>query len=176
VVGALLGLCVLGSGCGGDDESCGPGDLADPGLTLARTDGEVRFGEFTSSPNNDCTSGEVTSLTIEGRQVEPSGESPGLVLCAPAPDRIDETAVALDDESRIQIIDLFGAIDGCTLTLDRQGQVSGTILFSGFCDNGTSASGYAITLDGELPINESCVDSEDSYSVALRGTAHVVAE
>jgi hypothetical protein len=172
---ALLLVAAVGATACGDDDSCGPGDDEAPGL---RVD-EIVFDGMVASPNNDCppTAGEhPTAITIQGTQVEPEAPGQFLVFCLPRPDLIDGEAVSLTDSERIEVVDLFGRDGaGCELRFDRSAAPgSGSVTFSGFCDNGIDGAGFAMSLTGVLPFTRTC-DGEDptAVTVELGGRAAV---
>ena len=175
---SLFALAAL-AGCG-DDESCGPGDEAAPGLTVEA--GAVTFGELAASANNDCppTAGEdvPTSVTIQGTQIEPAAAGQFLVLCLPRPDLIDDQPVSFTDGDRIELVDLFGRdADGCVIRFDRTaGLGNAAATFSGFCDNGIASQGFALSLSGVLPFTRTC-DGEEPAAITseLSGRAAVTA-
>jgi hypothetical protein len=165
-------------GCG-DDDSCGPGDEDAPGITVEAA--AVTFGNFAASANNDCppSAGEhPTSITIQGEQTSPEVPGQFLVLCLPRPDLIDDQPVSFSDGERLELVDLFGQDgSGCGIRFDDTAEPgSAAVTFSGFCDNGTSESGFAITLSGNLPITRSCDgDPPTADTSALSGRAEVAA-
>ncbi len=164
------------AGCGGDDE-CGPGDAPADGVT-ALANGTVTFGSFTSSPNNDCTTGEQTSLSIEGIQVspEPVGAiTPKIAFCIPLPDSVGTEPMALgfDDTDPVRLVDVNASVDPCTYRLNFTVDPSATITFSGYCGDGIDDAGYAITLAGSVTLRETCGTDLDTFSVDLAGSAAV---
>lgn len=164
LLAALAGAALVAvAGCGGDDSVCGPGDAPVDGVTVA----ESTFGQFWSSPNNDCPppggSG-PTSLTVQGAQTDPEApvDSTFLVLCLPRPDEIGSAPIPLTDSDRVQLIDLVATdADDCDVELDRDRPLAGTITFSGFCGDGDGDEGYAISFDATVPMLRTCsVDGE----------------
>ena len=168
---ALVAVLVAGlaaSACGGDGGTdCGPGGAPADGVTVTAGAGagggeseSATFGQFSSSPNNDCPppGGDgPTSLTVQGGQVDPADPARFLVLCLPRPDRIGAAPIALDDAELVQVVDLVAApADGCRLTLDRDRGLTGQVTFSGFCDDGTSPDGYAVAFDATIPLLRVC--------------------
>lgn len=186
-LGALATLCVLGGvGCGGDDAVCGPADAPPAGATVAieGDPGGIAYGAFTSSPNNDCPppGGGPTSLTIEGTQTDLApGERFSMVLCLPRPDEIGSAPVSLDDDQLVQLIDVNARLDGdCTLRLDASTPPSGTITFSGYCDDGNDGSGYALIFDGSAAGTRTCPDgaggsTDEPATITLTGSVAVEA-
>jgi hypothetical protein len=161
----------------GDDDSCGPGDEEAPGLTV----GSITFGNFGASANNDCppTAGQhPTSITIQGEQVSPEVPGQFLVLCLPRPDLIDDQPVSFSDGERLELVDLFGQDgDGCAIRFDDSAEPgSAAATFTGFCDNGTSEAGFALSLSGNLPAARTCDGDPPEAEVApLGGRAEVAA-
>jgi hypothetical protein len=183
---ALLGLLAAGAAAGcGDDAQCGAADAPSDGVTVAAGSGEAEtaaFGEFHSSPNNDCPppgGGGAVSLTVQGAQVDPAGVTGFFILCLPRPDDIGGGAISLTDEDRVQLIDLVGeTADGCGLDLDRDRPLEGTITFSGFCDDGTHADGYAMSFDATVPLLRTCAEGGDDEPIdaELGGSVAVIAD
>lgn len=174
---ALLSLLVVPiAGCG-DDGDCGPGEAPADGLTITSGGESFRFGEATSSPNNDCpVEGAPTSLTVEIAQVDPAPvDDRFFVLCLPRPDQIGGEPIELTDE-RIQVIDIFVDDDGCLISLDRSREVSGTATFSGFCGDGSGESGYALGFAATVPGTRSCAGMpEEAVELELSGELAVTA-
>lgn len=188
-----LALAALAPGCGGDgDEVCGPGETPPDGVTAAIPGASITYGDFTSSPNNDCppAEGRPTSLTIEGTQ---AGLLPGqrfsMVLCLPRPVELDQlevdelgaATVALDDDDLVQLIDVNAALaDDCRLRRNSAMAPAGTITFSGYCEAGLATDGYALTFDGSAPGIRRCSDgmggfTEEPVTITLSGTVAVQA-
>jgi hypothetical protein len=179
---SLLAACALASGCGDDEggEECGAGGQPADGVTIdvgGDAEASVEFGQFDSSPNNDCTppGGGPTSLTIQGEQSDPADPSRFLVFCLPRPDRIADQAIPLDDEERVQLVDLVAApADGCRLELDRDRPLAGEITFSGFCDDGVHPDGYAMAFSATVPLLRTCSEKEPEAIDAEMGGAAAV--
>jgi hypothetical protein len=185
----------LATGCGGDDgsdEVCGPGDAPPDGVMVTAAGDSVSYGNFTSSPNNDCppAEGGPTSLTLEGLQTGlPAGQRFSMVLCLPRPDDLDRLAqgelggatVDLADDNLVQLIDVNAALaDDCRLRRDSAMPPSGTITFSGYCEAGLATEGYALTFDGSAPGFRRCPDGaggfrEEPVTITLSGTVAVQA-
>jgi hypothetical protein len=174
-------LCILlagvsAAGCDGNTE-CGPGAAPAAGVALTIERGQLDYGDFRSSANNDCTpaGAEVTSLTIDGVQV---GGTSFLTFCVPRPDRMGGAAVALglSDDDVVRLVTVSGASDGCTLSLRRDEPPSATIQFHGYCDAGSHAAGYAISLVGTVEVDVACPSTPAAAATAtLAGTAVVEA-
>jgi hypothetical protein len=178
---ALAALAALAAGCGGGgDGDCGPGGAPASGVTVAAGGEGVEFGQFRSSPNNDCTApgGGPTSLTVQGGQTDPADPARFLVLCLPRPDRIGGDPIALGDEELVQLVDLTATVDGeCRVDLDRDRAPAGTVAFGGFCGDGGDA-GYSLAFDATVPLLRSCPgDTGDPEPVdgELGGAAAVTA-
>jgi len=198
ITASVLIAALLLAACGGDDDDddddvvdagadagaeCGPGDAPADGVTVAGGGGEpagASFGQLHSSPNNDCTAphGGPTSLTIQGAQTDPADPARFLVLCLPSPDQIGDAPIPLDDDARVQLIDLAAApADGCRLALDRDRAPSGEITFSGFCADGTDPAGYALAFSGSVPLLRTCGEDEaEAIDAELGGSAAVIAD
>lgn len=159
---------VLVAACGGGDEDCGPGEVT--GQLVGTVDGtELRYGEVTASPNNDCSvAGAPVSLTLEARQ---EGTGRLLVFCLPRPDQL-EGSIDLGDD-RLQLIDLFADADDCLLSLDRGRAATGQLGFAGVCANGTDPAGFALSIDASIPVVRSCPEGDDELVVDFTGEAPV---
>ena len=188
VLCAILALMAPATlGCSSDDDaSCGPGDLEGGALSLATaTSGPaLTFAELHAGANNDCPLSEAapTSISIQGQQTN-AGATGFLTLCLPLPADVTPTPISFDDTDHIVIFDFRGQdADGCTLRVDRQGDLSsGLVSIEGFCDNGTHPSGFAISLSGTLPFVRTCPseggpDTETDELGTLAGDAVVVAD
>ena len=168
----LLLLPLLG-GC--DDEVCGP--TADSQASTATTIGDVDvvWGEWQSSPNNDCgEAGGPTSLTVDAKQ---EGSSFALTLCLPRPDKLSASATDITDDSRVRIIDIFADVGGgCMASLDRSRQPSGTIGFPGLCGDGDGPDGYSLDLSFTAPMTVVCDGLDPSAAeMPLSGSVSVEA-
>lgn len=166
------------AGCS-DDEVCGPGDIAAAGATATSGADSVSYGDFWSSPNNDCSQmGHPTSLTLEGKQVDGNFF---LTFCIPRPDEIGDTPIALDDLEHIEVITVSGDIgDGCLILRDPAVTPTGTIEFIGYCDEGLAEDGYAIRLSGTVGGTRSCNGTDagttmESITIDLAGEVAVEA-
>lgn len=181
---ASLGLCALAAAGCGEERVCGPGDAPAAGISAAIPGEEITYGGFTSSPNNDCPppGGGPTSLTIEGTQAGLGPEERfSITLCLPRPDQLGDDPVPLDDADLVQLEDVNARLaDDCRLRLDYSDPPEGTILFSGYCEDGLHGSGYALTLDGEVTGTRICPDgmggtSEEPVTIMLSGSSSVEA-
>ena len=184
---AALATVATLAGCSDDPVRCGPGEIETAGITAVATTPELNvvWGELEASANNDCPppggagSGAI-SLTLDGRQLDPAGDS-RLTLCLPRPDQIGAGPAALADESLVQIINTNADLgDGCRLQLDRNAAASGTITFAGFCADGTDSAGFAISVAGTIPIVVLCDrdggSGEESGTAMIGGTAIVATQ
>lgn len=190
---AALGLCAA---CGGDDdgggadagadgggEVCGPGDAPADGITVdvgGDPEAGAVFGQLRSSANNDCPppeSGVPTSITIQGAQTDPAAPATFLTLCLPRPDLIESDPIPLDDDTRVQLVDLLAApADGCSLDIDRERAPGGEVTFSGFCDDGVHEDGYALGFDATVPLLRACgEDPPEPVDAELGGRVAVTA-
>lgn len=164
-----------GAGCG--DDSCGPGGAPEVGLVASGTGATLTYGQLTGSLNNDCPdpaapSG-VTSLSIEGTQSDGQGR---ITLCVGRPDLLAKQALALGGNTAgtpVRVIDFAGSANSCTFALDSSGTPTGTASASGLCGNGSNAAGFALVLDGSLPLTRTCGGTVDSLPVALHGRVAV---
>ncbi len=169
---SLVAVACLG-GCS-DDAECGPGNAQNAGLLASSADVVLNYTNLTSGPNNDCPDGTappgVISQTIQGNQLE----GPGLLtLCIPRPDLLMEGSLQLG--SQVRIIDLNGTVEGCTYEFEQLRPVTGEVSTTGYCDNGTNAAGYALTIDGSLSLSRVCPTMSDTIAVSFAGTVSVVA-
>lgn len=159
-------------GCG-EDPICGPDPLLPAEGIVASIGGEtVTYGSFTSSPNNDCTppDRQPTSVTLDGRQVEPTPSMPLIItFCLPRPDVIDSAPVTVGDVDTLQMIDIFGELsDGCLILLDRTQPVSGEANFEGYCDGGLEPGGYGLSLSASIPVTRMCDGQPDTVELSGR--------
>lgn len=184
-----LALALVLAGCGDDGIDCGPAEVADDGIVATTASPapavQVTWSDLAASANNDCpppggAGSGVISLTIEGVQSDPPGAA-RFSLCLPRPDEIGTAAVSLADDTLVQLGNTSAALeDGCLVRLDRSGDAAatGTIAFTGFCADGTDPAGFAVALDGTVPVEIVC-DADGGTSEAatatLSGTAVVSA-
>lgn len=185
---AAAALALALAACADDGgTSCGFGAAPPNGIT-ATIDGEViRYTSFTSSVNNDCTlfdSG-VISITIQGVQEGVTPDPPNMALCLPRPDLLGSSPSPLapsrvppDPSDRVQLFDVSAVTAaGCTVTQEVATTPTGTAAFDGYCEGGTSDVGYALTLDGSVPVVVTCTGMPARTTTAfLAGTAAIVAE
>ena len=175
---ALGGAIVAAPGCG---NSCGTMGAAMDGFVASGTGAQgaisLTFGTFKSSPNNDCrvtAPNGVVSLTIEGTQMGGSG---ALVLCIPRPDLLETGTQPLGSGgSDVQYLGgSFTATDAsCSYTYDATMSPSGTVKAEHECNNGTSSAGFAIEVDGTIPLIQTCGTTMTSVMVTTSGTTAVV--
>jgi hypothetical protein len=165
---ASLALCL--AACGGGEDSCGPGDVTGSTITASSSPAAFTYEAFESSPNQDCPNpGSPTPITIQGTQTD-SGRP--LVLCISQPETITAGEVyALSPTGVVRLIDLQ-AVDGdCNITAGTSG---GTAEFTGFCDDGTAAEGFALTMSGTISATKSCSGLPDeTIELQLSGSAVV---
>lgn len=171
VAAATAALALAAGGCPNADQ-CGPGSAADDGLALSGSGVDVTYQGLAASANNDCPSASapagVVSLTIGGTQV---GTSYPITLCVSRPDLLDAAGLQLGTD--VQVIDLGADLGGgCTLALGT-GAASGSVTGAGVCDNGTNAAGFAITIDGTVPMKRTCGTQVDQLDLTLAGTIAV---
>jgi hypothetical protein len=169
---ALAALAALITAACSGGPSCGPGDIAGDGLSLAGTGVDVRYSDLHASANNDCPDpgapAGVVSLTISGKQ---TGETFPIVLCIPRPDRLDGRDVHLDQD--VKIVDLGANLGGgCTLAR-ASAAPSGTVGADGVCNNGKDAAGFALRFDGTVPMTKTCGASTTPIDLALTGSVAV---
>lgn len=176
-LGALgLGATLALGGCG--DDSCGPGDAPGTGLLVSSADVTLEYGNLSSLSGNDCPDpaapAGVVSLSIEGTQ---TGGGGGLVtLCIPRPDLLgggDRSLGSITSTADIRVIDLRGTVDGCSYAADASAPPSGIGYGTGVCDNGTSAAGFALTIDGAVGLRRTCGTTVDTVAVSIAGTVAV---
>lgn len=175
IAAALVLLCVA---CG-NDEVCGPAETAGAGLTATADGKTVTFGNLNSSPNNDCpTANHATSVTIDGTQIAPTAENLHFTLCLPRPDDIGSAPIDFSDSTMVQLIDVTGRVDGCLLRLPVGQTPTGTITFTGFCDDGTHPDGYSVEMNGSVGATLDCgadAGTPQSVTITLGGSAAVIA-
>lgn len=148
----VLGFCAA-IGC--EDEVCGPSEGSAQSITTAIGDASITYGEWRSSPNNDCGEpGGPVSLTLDAQQ---EGASFALTLCLPRPDKLSASPVDIADSTRVQIIDVFADVGAdCIASFDRTRPADGTIAFPGICGDGDGPEGYSLQLDARIPMSIAC--------------------
>ncbi len=169
----FVALALTSAAACGDDPACGPDEAAD--LVLGSTSGSdelVQWGEFQSSPNNDCGEpGGPVSLTVEGKQVGVALQS--IVLCMPRPDKLAGKTIDIGNSSRVRLIDVFSFQSGGQGSLDRTRAASGTIGFTGICDDGLDPAGYSLDFDLTVPLDILQGDVITSDSLHFLGKVQV---
>lgn len=166
---------VAGAGCG--DDSCGPGGAPAVGLIADGSGVTLTYGQLTGSLNNDCPdtaapSG-VTSLSIEGTQSDGQGR---ITLCVGRPDLLAKQTLTLGANTAgvpVRVIDFAGSANSCMFAIDPAGAPSGNASSSGLCGNGSDAAGFALVLDGSLPLTRTCGATVDKLTVSLHGRVAV---
>jgi hypothetical protein len=124
----------------------------------------------------------VVSLTVYGPQATPAGAA-FVSLCLPRPDlvRAGDT-LPLDphnqpalDADRVHVVDVQAELaDGCRWTLDGAAAPTGTATFAGYCGQGIEPEGWALALDGQVTVVETCPGGlERTLQVTLSGRAAV---
>jgi len=133
----------------------------------------LTFGGLTSLAANDCTlpgmPNGVVSISLEGNQTDGSGR---ITLCIPRPDQLNGGMRSLGTATsmaEIRIIDLNGAAQSCTFTIDSTQQPTGTGGAEGVCANGTDAAGFALDLDGGLMLRRDCSGTKDTVPATIKG-------
>ena len=170
-----LALSPMLAGCPGDD--CGPSGAPMTGLVATGTMVTLDYGNLTSLIGNDCPDPAaptgVISLSIEGSQVG----GPGFItFCIPRPDLLmegDRTLGTFGSTADVRIIDLNGDFQNCQHTIDATMEPTGSATATGVCENGNSAKGFALTLDGALSMRRTCGAAMDSVAVTLRGRVEI---
>lgn len=150
------------------------------GLTASSVDVTLTFGAMTSRAGSDCpapgTPDGVIAVTIEGKQTDGQGF---ITLCIPRPDELElgNRSLGLTQSTAdIRIIDLTGAANNCTFTVDTTRPPTGKGAGLGVCSNGTDKAGFAIDLDGALSLRRTCGSTIDTIAVKLVGKIAVAAE
>src|SRR5213078_1113320 len=174
-VTTILGALAAGAGCG--DDSCGPGGAPEVGLVATGSGVTMTFGQLTGSLNNDCPDSAapagVTSLSIEGTQSDGQGR---ITLCVGRPDLLARQALALGGNTagvQVRMVDFAGTANSCTLAVATTGAPSGTASSSGLCGNGSDAAGFALVIDGSLPLTRTCGATVDAVTATLHGRVAV---
>ncbi len=173
----LLLAGVSQTGCpGGGGESCGPGDAPATGLVAAGDQVTLTYGNLEGGLNNDCPDPAapegVVSMTIN----TPMRGDGILTLCVERPDRLANEDLALgltSAGSDVRVVDVAGASNNCTFSLDRTRPPTGTASAEGLCKNGTTADGFAFVIDGALSLERTCGATVDTVAVTLRGRVAV---
>jgi hypothetical protein len=169
---ALLVLALCGA-CGGGTDHCAT-PAATTGATLTAGGNAFVFGQFEAAASHDCTVSEVESMTVDGSQVSPapSGGTFHMTFCLPRPDQVGEAAVALSDDSLVQVINLSAQDGLCTLALDRSQPLGGTLAIDRFCSE--AGLGFNLTLAGTTPGIRRCGDTQESVTFQLSGQVAVI--
>ncbi len=159
-----------------DGETCGPAGAPATGLLVSSADVTLDFGGLSSLAGNDCPDPAapegVVSISLEGTQTG----GPGLItLCISRPDLLEggRSLGGATSTADVRVIDVRGTVDGCSYTADPATPPTGTATGAGVCENGTSASGFALTVDGALGLRRTCGATVDSIAVTFRGTVAV---
>jgi len=163
------------TGCGGGDDSCGPGGAPDVGLVAAGTGVTMNYGTLSGSPNRDCqdaTAPDVISVSIMGTQ---SGGTGLITLCVGRPDLLAKQAQSFgpDATALIHVVDLNGMANNCRLTVDHTVPPTGTATSSGLCSAGADPAGFALVLDAAMTLTRTCGSTVDSVPITLRGRVAV---
>lgn len=171
----ILVLCGAG-GVVSCSDPCGPGDAAANGLKVQSDDNSltVAYDTITAGANNDCPDPAaptgVISLTIAGTQ---EGSAAPVVFCVPRPDKLQSGTLNLGAD--FQVIDVMAQAGGCTYTVARPVDATGTARTSGMCENGAGKTGFALTLDSKLTLVKKCAGMPDArLGVTLAGTFAVL--
>jgi hypothetical protein len=112
-------------------------------------------------------------MSIHATQTDGTGI---LTLCVARPDRLakEDLALGLDVAgSDVHVVDVEGAANNCTFTLDRTRPPTGTASADGLCNNGTGPDGFALVVDGALSLQRTCGATVDTVAVTLRGRVAV---
>ena len=157
-----------------DSEQCGipsdTGTAAFAGLSVSVDDISISYGNFLSSPNNDCpTDGSPTSLTVTATQTTPDVDTTYFfTICLPRPELLNGNGATLSlaNETEAILVDVNGESDGCTYKRDA-GPATGTITSSGFCDNGTHPDGYLLSISGTVPGIETCGVGDEAIETSV---------
>jgi len=161
---SLLPALILAA-CNGTDRECGPGEAAGTLVGSSSSDA-VEWSDVRASPNNDCSTADgPVSLTLEATQ---TGGDKLVVLCLPRPDQLNGE-VTLPDDTAAQVIAVIADAGDCLLSLDRGRAISGTVSFSGVCDDGVHDAGFAMDMDATFPVIVACpgeADAEDEIGVS----------
>lgn len=176
-------LVALAAGACSDDAVCGPGAAPADGMIVSIGTDAVTYGGFTASANNDCTiagSG-VISVSVHGTQV---GGGAALTLCLPRPDLLGPEAAPLAPSrvpplatDRVQVIDASATFaSGCTAALDPTLTPVGAATFAGYCADGADPAGYALTINGSLPLRVTCPSGTTPMSATITGTVAVAVQ
>ena len=160
----LLFICIS---C--EEEICGPAEIETPQIILQIQENNstsLSFGNFSASPNNDCTPvvGDPTSITVDGSQDD--NRSFHLGFCLPRPHKIGNASIDLSNEELFTELYVNGSFrsgnQDCSLRIDRSKAMNGTITFHGLCSEGTHADGFSMTIDGTIGGIQTCsTDSND---------------
>ena len=175
---ALGVVACCGNGKPKPDAPCGPNGAPAVGLVASSTNPDLTltYGNLTAGANNDCPDSSapagVISLTISGQQTDGGGL---VTMCIGRPDLLPQglTLGYASTDAGVQLIDFDGSTsNGCTYSL-LSTPPTGTVSAGGECDNGSAASGFALTVSGTVTLMETCGPSSGQVTAALAGTVAV---
>ncbi len=170
-----ISLLLAASGC--SDDTCGPNGAPATGIVASGDNTTMTFGNLTGGLNNDCPAADapsgVVSLSVHGTQTDGTGL---LTLCIARPDLLAKSDQALGPDaagSEVHVVDVSGTSNNCTFTLDKTRLPTGMASSTGLCGNGSDKHGFALVVDGAIPLTRTCGTTVDSVSVTLRGRVAV---
>lgn len=160
--------------CSSEDD-CGTGGLTG-GDVLATVEGGatvLRYRGLVARANNDCPDpaapAGVVSLTLSATQV---GGTVPLTFCVPRPDLLAGSRALGAD---VQVIDVFGAADGCSYRLAAAPAPTGTVTASGVCGAGRDPAGFALDFAGQVTLERTCGSGPTAnVTAALSGAVAVL--
>lgn len=163
-------LCFVA--CSDDGGSCGTKGAAEFGLVATNgSDVSMTFGDLSSLVAHDCVDPNapagVVAVTVSGPQ---SGGTGVVTFCISRPDLLEQQPLNLTD---VQIVDLKGDANGCTLKIDSTAPPSGTVTSDGLCNNGAGPQGYALAFNGYVVFTRTCNGTNDRVPAQLSGTVAV---
>jgi hypothetical protein len=166
---------LLANGC--SDDSCGPGGAPAVGIIASGENTTLTFGNLTGGLNNDCPAADapsgVISLSIHGTQSDGTGL---FTLCIARPDLIGKMDQALGPDvasSAVHVVDVSGTFNNCSYTLDKTRLPTGKASTSGLCGDGSDSHGFALVVDGAVPLTRNCSGTMNSVSVTVTGRVKV---
>ncbi len=169
---AFLSLISLAACSDGTGQVCGYGS-ASSNLGLTAGSASLNVSDLTASANNDCPDpmapAGVISLTIE-RPLDGLGL---FTLCIPRPDKL---SAGLQLGTDVKLIDVTISFNSCMYMLDSSMLATGTAKGTGVCKNGSDALGFALTLDGTIPLKRTCSGTTDAVTATVSGTIAVTSQ
>src|SRR5262245_26702643 len=159
-------------------DNCGPDGAAAFGLVASNASLQLIFGNLKSGANNDCRDPDappdVISLTITGTQNDGTGL---ITMCAPRPDLMMQGTVplvgALGTLPGFRLVEIHATANNCTYAIEQARPPLGTVGMTGACKNGTDKKGYALHVDGNISMTETCDINVTTIALGFSGEVAV---